>query len=610
MPAEAALAEAVPSAERLHRDFRAKRVAIDTRLRDGMARDRGDAPARHAFARARDAVPHSIDGGAAPVPILVFGGNEADRAAVAARLRAVGARCPEPDSALRFAALHTARLAGKSDPITTDTILREIQVALTATGTGGHGQVIADAGLAANLDLWARLEQDGAVAPIVFLLADGENDTVEAAAVEAATEGWPRLAISSSRVLAATPEALRCALAEMGLWIPWRIAAEAGPGAAVDTAVTLDRRNFVGLGLRRGTVARSAPTVTLSSPPSATGIGLLLLGPPASGSERLAQILYETEIAAPVPKGTPSLTALLADLLDEAAIGSPDWGFIHKDSLGPRRALYRDEIALALRPDGEPLPRIALADPAITRLVPLHTEALKAAGYAPRFIHTVYNAEENVAAMKMAGIPETVARLVWLHSHLNAERQTRGYARVFISFEEISDNGPALAKRLEALRADAFAYPSNPPFGTAAVEPNETTLSSMTCAAQVALAAFLRNPWDDEAMTTFDYIATVLEHEAPQLMAVPRTDSDIPTPLPKWPAEKPHLRRGTGNDGLVLPVPHGGKAPGKLRDGLGNDIEFHVLHVLSRMYPVLPKRMTDRFARSARKRDRRARYKT
>ncbi|ROU03364.1 glycosyltransferase family 2 protein [Histidinibacterium lentulum] len=227
MSPEEAFAEALPDAGTLSRDIRSGRVRLDTRLRDAVAAGRAGNEGRLAvYGVERHPEPLRRDPLAPPVPVLVAGGDAGETAAVAERLRRLGCRRPPPadgsDPGVRIAALHRARLAAPDDPVTARTIAAELRSVLERYGSGGHGALIADPGLGANLDLWRALSEAGDLAPVLVRL------TPRGAPQELGDEtgGLPTLAMSAERLLAASPVALHSGLARLGLWLPLHLVAE------------------------------------------------------------------------------------------------------------------------------------------------------------------------------------------------------------------------------------------------------------------------------------------------------------------------------------------------------------------------------------------------
>ncbi|ETW10989.1 hypothetical protein ATO8_19249 [Roseivivax marinus] len=233
MAPEEAYAEALPDAARLGEDARAGRVKLDTRLRDAVIEARaGLGPVLALYGAERGQRAAGRDPLDPAVPLLVIGDDRADVAATAARLGALGARRPPPpagpDLQSRIAALHRARAAAPEDPITATAIREEIRGLFERVGSGGHGAVISDPDLAANLDLWRALSRAGHLAPaVVELTGPGAGGPV----ARDGGESLPRLAAPAERLLAAPPEALHRAVARLGLWLPLHLLDTARPEA-------------------------------------------------------------------------------------------------------------------------------------------------------------------------------------------------------------------------------------------------------------------------------------------------------------------------------------------------------------------------------------------
>ncbi|SES39278.1 Glycosyl transferase family 2 [Tranquillimonas rosea] len=245
------LQEILPTPERLLADWRASLLVPETRLRDGVVAAREGAAARRALAGAGGRVTAAATPGGPPTPLLVLGGRAEDRAAVAARLRAVGARTPQPrpetPAPELLSALFATHAAPGADGWPDETLDAEIARILARFSERGHGLVLAGTEETGPLAAWDRLAAAERVAAAVILLIDPPWDRLEAAGPEAdaAAEAWlagiealerdtrgrPRMLLPAERLLSAPAGALRDALARLGVWIPAAVAEEAGPAA-------------------------------------------------------------------------------------------------------------------------------------------------------------------------------------------------------------------------------------------------------------------------------------------------------------------------------------------------------------------------------------------
>jgi hypothetical protein len=80
-------------------------------------------------------------------------------------------------------------------------------------------------------------------------------------------------------------------------------------------------------------------------------------------------------------------------------------------------------------------------DPRLSLLVPLWIEVLRARNVRPVFVMTIRHPDEVAASLaRRDGLPVAQTRLLWLQHLIDAERATRGHARVFVHYGHLLDN--------------------------------------------------------------------------------------------------------------------------------------------------------------------------
>lgn len=105
--------------------------------------------------------------------------------------------------------------------------------------------------------------------------------------------------------------------------------------------------------------------------------------------------------------------------------------------------LFEDRAALGelrsiLVRDFAGAPLWALKDPRLCRLLPLWQRLLAGLDIAPRFILAVRHPADVAASLaRRDGIDPHCARILWLRHLLEAERDTRGWARTIVRYEEL-----------------------------------------------------------------------------------------------------------------------------------------------------------------------------
>ena len=115
---------------------------------------------------------------------------------------------------------------------------------------------------------------------------------------------------------------------------------------------------------------------------------------------------------------------------------------------GEPRARFVREAAVLLEEafeDGGPL---VVKDPRISGLLPYWTAAAEQLGLRPAFVHVFRNPDDVVASLvERDALPEVQAYALWLKYNVIAERDTRAFARVFVSYEDLLDDWERVVRR-------------------------------------------------------------------------------------------------------------------------------------------------------------------
>jgi len=95
-------------------------------------------------------------------------------------------------------------------------------------------------------------------------------------------------------------------------------------------------------------------------------------------------------------------------------------------------------LVLILRRDFAGSPLWALKDPRLCRLMPMWQGIFDALECEPMYIVTLRNPEEVWRSLETRdGIPSEDAHLLWLQYMLDAERWTRGWKRIFVTYDQL-----------------------------------------------------------------------------------------------------------------------------------------------------------------------------
>jgi len=109
----------------------------------------------------------------------------------------------------------------------------------------------------------------------------------------------------------------------------------------------------------------------------------------------------------------------------------------------------RDYLAKVLRQNFAGCPLWGLKDPRLCRLLPLWGPLLEQTGSALGFVIMVRNPHEVAASLaRRDGLSPNTAVHLWLENVLAAEQDTRAFRRVFVTYDELLENGEALVDKI------------------------------------------------------------------------------------------------------------------------------------------------------------------
>jgi glycosyltransferase involved in cell wall biosynthesis len=208
----------------------------------------------------------------------------------------------------------------------------------------------------------------------------------------------------------------------------------------------------------------SVMSATTRELPGARRVCIIILGMHRSGTSALTRMI--SLLGAALPKKIlganasnitghwePERLVMLHDrMLVEAGSHWDDWRTLDLAALAPSRAnYYRAEISRILEEEYGDAPLIVLKEPRICRFVPLYIEILEGLGYELKFIHIMRNPLAVSASLeKRDRISPSLANVFWLRHVLDAEAATRGYCRVFVSYEALLNGWRSIINMIDA----------------------------------------------------------------------------------------------------------------------------------------------------------------
>lgn len=110
---------------------------------------------------------------------------------------------------------------------------------------------------------------------------------------------------------------------------------------------------------------------------------------------------------------------------------------------------FRREVMEVLRRDFGQSPLWILKDPRMCRLLPLWLDILHEVGCAPYFVIGLRNPFEVVRSLERRdGFSEAKSSLLWLEHLLEAERWSRGYPRIVVTYDQLLADWQATSRQI------------------------------------------------------------------------------------------------------------------------------------------------------------------
>ncbi len=190
---------------------------------------------------------------------------------------------------------------------------------------------------------------------------------------------------------------------------------------------------------------------------------LLVLGMHHSGSQALARVLHSLGAGLPqdagprgggppdAPGESASLARLNDSILHACEADALDAHSPPSDALEAHsKGMLGKQAAAFLQCQCGDAPTYVLAEARLARLMPFWLPVLRDAGHEPRFVVMVREPQAVAAAafaQHDAHDPERT-RLLWLGHLLDAERDTRGHRRVFLTYDAWTTNAQACLEKM------------------------------------------------------------------------------------------------------------------------------------------------------------------
>jgi hypothetical protein len=110
---------------------------------------------------------------------------------------------------------------------------------------------------------------------------------------------------------------------------------------------------------------------------------------------------------------------------------------------------FKQRLVGALREDFGRSSLFVIKDPRICRIVPLWLSVLDEFGVAPLFVIPIRNPLEVAASLKQRdGFSEVKSLFLWLSHFLAAERDTRGFRRSFVTYDDLLSDWEKVVDRI------------------------------------------------------------------------------------------------------------------------------------------------------------------
>lgn len=195
------------------------------------------------------------------------------------------------------------------------------------------------------------------------------------------------------------------------------------------------------------------------------GVGrrcILVLGMHRSGTSAVTRVLSLLGAALPKTLMPPqdanqagywesvAVMAINEELLARAGSRWDDWAHLDEKSLSADDlAVCERQFADTVRTEMGNAPLLVLKDPRIARLAPLYLRVMRARGFDVHCVHITRNPFEVAGSLqKRDEFPTEFSLLLWLRHTLAAERASRGYDRIFVTYDDLMSDGTGTVRRL------------------------------------------------------------------------------------------------------------------------------------------------------------------
>lgn len=112
---------------------------------------------------------------------------------------------------------------------------------------------------------------------------------------------------------------------------------------------------------------------------------------------------------------------------------------------------FRERLEAIVERDFAGVPHFGLKDPRLCRLLPLWLPMLDGLGYRTGCALIARHPDEVAASLaKRDGMPDDTARVLWMTHTIDAERESRGVPRAFLTYDGILDDWRTEVRRLAA----------------------------------------------------------------------------------------------------------------------------------------------------------------
>jgi len=221
-------------------------------------------------------------------------------------------------------------------------------------------------------------------------------------------------------------------------------------------------------------------------------------------------------------------------LLSELQSNWQDWTQLDFSRVSiKRKNEIKKELSDIIRTEYEQAPLIVLKDPRICRFSDFFLQMLVDANILPVCIHVFRNPLEVAQSLNSRdGMVLGRASLLWLRHVLEAEKASRGYARVFNSYSELLGDWRQFRKKLDKTHRVKFPYKADevsaqigtflkPKLKHNAATPEDLILNPLTRdwinSAYEAFLVLSQNPDSRAAMDVLDGISVAFNAAAPTM---------------------------------------------------------------------------------------------